>query len=522
MPSRRNTNNSVSTLEEQTLLIRIMADKGSASSSPSLEKGGDKRQKSSKRKGKSSEASAPATLGGGDNIVTTSAPITVTSGNNVTTAPVTLTTTVHAPGVQAYSVQGQGQNGAPTPGTSYGGSQAQGFPPGTGYAAGSFGQPGGFFQQPFYYPGSIPQMPGFFPQSQLAVGFPQPFPQMMDQEPSEGDWEAQSVQGGDKRPIHDISDDEDEDEDVVVIAPRENTGETVDFDSLKPGKMADYLKQTHKHKTEGDKVGEELNPTLAKIISEFFDEVKVNAVNNEIESLAKEFPRPKNLEKLVVPKLEQELFGAVDQHIRNADVAVQTVQKALVGAAGALAPLAALMAQRGNSDVELDTLSPNIMKAINMLVLSLTALSARRREQLKPTMQATYAKAMTKQEGSPEWLYGGNLSEITRKCEQSKRLAEKVMKKKQGQQQQSHNQQPKGNPRNQNKRFRHPNPNQQQQFYGQRTYGYGLQNLPYQVAYQQTPQQYQAWRPRGQNQQAQGQQHQMQQQQDFRPRGARK
>ena len=61
----------------------------------------------------------------------------------------------------------------------------------------------------------------------------------------------------------------------------------------------------------------------------------------------------------------------------------------------------------------------------------LNGISARRRELIKPCLAPIYAQVLTKgHETSPDWLYGGNLIETTKKCEVSKRISDKILNKK--------------------------------------------------------------------------------------------
>ena len=224
------------------------------------------------------------------------------------------------------------------------------------------------------------------------------------------------------------------------------------------------------------------------------------------------------------PRLDAEIFSAVDQNVRLGDVALQSVQKAVVAALSAMAPVGSLLIERGSSDKELDDLSSNIMDALHILVLASNAISARRREQLRPHMQHTYAKHLVKTpegEGSAKWLFGGNISEAARRCEAAKRISDKVVKRKPNPQQNNNNnssQHFKAHGQNQNKKFRAANNWQSWQQYPRtpKTFGY---NNGYPQVFQ-VPQQFQSYRPRySQDGQQQQQQHQQQLSQDFQRKG---
>ena len=121
------------------------------------------------------------------------------------------------------------------------------------------------------------------------------------------------------------------------------------------------------------------------------------------------------------PRLEDEVYQVVDQKIRNADMAIEGIQKGVLGAMLAFTPLLHLTftraKQRVGKDKELDDLGCNILGGLLLLVHVHNALSSRRYELVKPQLAPTPANTMFKA-GDPSalWLYGGNLEENTKQC----------------------------------------------------------------------------------------------------------
>ena len=497
MPGARLTNNSAATLEEQTLIIRMMSEKGvrPARSGGSVK---DPEKKEKERKKKSQTDKAPAAKGASQ------------SGDNVAT--VTSARPERPDKVARKPAEALGRD----PDAGHEEDLAE-LEEGLGEEQQIVQQPlPMYFQQPFpqFYPQPMGVYNGFGAQMGPQLGQPLLAGPMGDA----GAADQQSEDGWDRqhRAAHEISDDED---DISIISdqPKVHT-EKLDFSGLKAGKLAELLKTRHERVSEADRLGPEINGTLAKIIDAFFEEVKPTG---EIEKLVKEYPKVKNLEKVAVPKLENELFSAIDQNTRMTDVALQLLQKALVASISAMAPIAALALERGAEDEQLDELSSNVMDSIHLMALANSGISSRRREIIKPHLQITYAKAMAKNHGGePQWLFGGNLTETTRKCEAEKRVTEKILKRKTNTQQQgagAAGQAQKTQGQRQNKRFKPYNNNaswQQPQAYGAKTFGYQHYPQVYQggQTFQPMPQQYFP------QQQGQYQQQQFQQQQ-FRPKG---
>ena len=156
-----------------------------------------------------------------------------------------------------------------------------------------------------------------------------------------------------------------------------------------------------------------------------------------------------------VPRLDTEVYQALDQKVRGVDQGFQAVQRGLLGAMAAFAPAVDLAISRGNEDPTLDDLDRNLLDGMLQLAYVHNNISSKRRELLRPFLAPTYAKALTKgHDTSPDRLFGGDLLTTTRKCEAAKRIGEKVVaKRRQPQQQQAR-------PQGQQKRFR---PQKQQQ-----------------------------------------------------------
>ena len=498
MPGGRSTNNSVSSLEEKDLPIEAMAEKTGSSVKVSTS---SKEKKAKKPRASSTQTAAAAAAAA----LAPEQPVPGGSRDNV-------------------SIPDQA---VPESGDVVGDGGAQALPsllqPQVVPNPNPMGQEG--FPLPYFYP---PQLYGrSLGYSGLGQNFVYPDYGPMDAQSvqSEDPWETRSgvSTGGGRQATHQMSDEEDEEITEVqsVKAPK------MDFTNLKSGRMAEILKQRHEKTHGGEKLGPQINETLAGTINDFYVETKVNI---ELEKLAKDYPRVENVPRLCVPKLDVELFPAVDQTTRQNDVALQNLQKGLVGAISAMAPVASLMVNRGDADSELEDLCGNMVDAMQMVALVDLGLTNRRRELIKPSMQQTYARALAKgPSGSPEWLYGGNLSQEAKKCEDAKRVAEKVMKRKntQGPQQNASAAQSKGVGRGQNKKFRFQQPGNKQQHYQPRGYQGYSQVFPapvpvYQQQYQQYPQQFQFQDYRQKSQRQNNQQAFAPQQQDFQKRGPKK
>ena len=249
----------------------------------------------------------------------------------------------------------------------------------------------------------------------------------------ESDSQADLVSESEERPVHDISLDtvsQPDMEEEQVLLPKEKIIPEI----KKKGVCANILKENIAHVKEADKVSPKLPTELAFGVDKY---LKDCVFTSDMEKLSKQYPRVENLEFLKVPRLDVEVYQVIEQKVRNNDQSLQTVQKSIVAAVSALSPLLELAFERADSDQELDESSRGLWDSIQLMAHALNGISARRRELIKPCLAPIYARVLTKgHETTPDWLYGGNLLETTKKCEAAKKLSEKLLKPKPQQQQQ--------------------------------------------------------------------------------------
>ena len=130
-----------------------------------------------------------------------------------------------------------------------------------------------------------------------------------------------------------------------MIQPQ--TAPKVSFDALKKGKFVELLKSQHEKVKEEDKVSPPVEEALAAVIDGFFEEPRTAG---ELERITKLYPRIGNVEKQLVPKLDTELFNAIDPQVRGLDVGLQNMQKGLVAAISAISAVGSLLISRGETD----------------------------------------------------------------------------------------------------------------------------------------------------------------------------
>ena len=259
----------------------------------------------------------------------------------------------------------------------------------------------------------------------------------------EADQASQPQQG---RPIHEISDEEEEDDVQVVplpgVAPPIMPFAT---GAQLQGSVADLIKVHLAKVKDGDKVSPKVNDDVAGFLQRYLGETHFLA---EMERLAKTYHRVENVPLMTVPRLDEELFHVIDHKVRNADQGFQAVQRGVTGALSAFAPVMALACSRGKNDPELVDLANNLVEGMQLLAYAHSAISSKRRELIRPELSPLYARPLTKSPdgGDPEWLFGGKLAETAKQCEAVKQIGIKISKRKPPQPQQKGNHQKKFRP----------------------------------------------------------------------------
>ena len=227
----------------------------------------------------------------------------------------------------------------------------------------------------------------------------------------------------DRQGAHEMSEDEDDVPQIQIIEQESNKVGTAGT-----GKFGEVFKEKLTEVKEGDKLAPETCEEVADLLTKYLKESKASA---DMEKLVKAYPRPSNVDFLKVPRLDEELFQAVDQKVRNLDQSLQAIQKGVIAAMAAFAPTMDLAFSRGETDPEIGEMARQILEGFQLLAFTHNAMSAKRRDLIKPVLSPVYAKLTTKgTEISPDWLYGGDLAESTKLCETAKRITDKIAKRK--------------------------------------------------------------------------------------------
>ena len=245
-------------------------------------------------------------------------------------------------------------------------------------------------------------------------------------------WDGEEDQGpsvkSKRQKTHEISDDEDG---LPIISPppvmtasaaagKPNSEEQEEVIELVKGQVAQVK--------ESNRVSPPVGEDVAQLLEKYLNEPMPTS---EMDKMAKKYPRVENISNMKVPRLDEEVYQAVDLGTRGVDHTMQGWQKGVLAAMSALTPLLDLAVERGKKDKELNRLGRNVIDALRLMSFTNNAIRIKRKEGLRPQIAPAYARTLTKaQENSPDWLYGGNINETAKQCETAKKLGDKVFRHK--------------------------------------------------------------------------------------------
>ena len=193
--------------------------------------------------------------------------------------------------------------------------------------------------QPLPYP-QYPQYGNFVPN--FIFGMVDP-PAWVEEEEEEPEAEPAVGAGVEHGPVHDISDDETDEvqpSGPVLPVPEQDGGITA-------GLIDNQL--TFSEVKEADKQSAPVQDRVANLLEKYLKDA--HSVM-EMDRLAKAHPRVANVEAMKVPRLDEEVYQEVDQKSRATDMTFQSIQKGVLGAMSAFAPVLDLVFLRKQKDKE--------------------------------------------------------------------------------------------------------------------------------------------------------------------------
>lgn len=231
---------------------------------------------------------------------------------------------------------------------------------------------------------------------------------------------ADTGNNGGEAAVTDMGDDQSE------VLTQADAPEEPQFFGAIANRLQAWEAQRKQPATEGPQVYEQ----LANYMN---DQLDLGFVTQELDQSVKQFPVLKNVPLAMAPELEKTIYNSTkltrDSSLKATEQSLKTIQKGIASSINALGPLAEVIMRQSQDNEELDAVSPILLDVIKFLSFSLNGLSKKRRDLLRPHIDAKYQKLGRKDEDfDPKFLFGGNLSERVREVKASNSLMKEVMK----------------------------------------------------------------------------------------------
>lgn len=182
-------------------------------------------------------------------------------------------------------------------------------------------------------------------------------------------------------------------------------------------------------------MGQAVSEQMAEMVKNFLGRSRKGA---KIDELLLEFLRPKNMPYLKAPFIEDEIYRDLAAGARHFDKNCRQLQGYILAAITALTISLQSLILTGKLHPLITDAGVRVKKAIQLLAFSTKELNDRRKDALKSSVNPEYLPLLKHAKPpSHDWLLGGELHESIKKCDDSKKLSEKIMKNRKTQQTQN-------------------------------------------------------------------------------------
>lgn len=260
--------------------------------------------------------------------------------------------------------------------------------------------------------------------TRLGDGKPRPRKRGRSPEPDTGPERKKS------KTDHDVSDSENEDDDGEMDDQSNHLADNLLHDNDQNALGDDCVDGDSPNLAElealldcGETLAPEILPSVASIGNKVFATPITSTQAKEIHS---KFLRPKNLEKLVVPKVNAGIWSHVQRYSRTGDLRLQTVQQHMIKAA--TATMQATEAAKKLCDKNCDAKDRKELPAkIIKCLVDATALLGRgsydvsliRRQKLRPCLKEKYTGLCNESVPVTEELFGDDVSKAAKDIRQT-------------------------------------------------------------------------------------------------------
>lgn len=174
-----------------------------------------------------------------------------------------------------------------------------------------------------------------------------------------------------------------------------------------------------------DKTGPNVQHNLASIVNARFDKpLADDTLNQRLDR----YSRPSNCEKLIVPRLNREIYTRIPSFAKKADAKMATIQRTVVRSACALVKTisATLEAKKNKTQMDLNEVIRTQTDALALLGHATTELSKHRRLILKPQINKQLQTICDRPYETDPQLFGSNLPSAIKEARETDKIGSRV------------------------------------------------------------------------------------------------
>ena len=154
-------------------------------------------------------------------------------------------------------------------------------------------------------------------------------------------------------------------------------------------------------------LGPDINQQLADIINKRWSK-QLN--DTKLKEKTEKYSRPANCEKLIVPRVNAEIWDKLDNKTKHNDLRASAIQKSIVKVGAALASSTEMLVKlRPKNLPEVDKILKLNTDALALLGHTSCELSLRRRDAIKPNLHKDYGSLCASHVPVTSFLFGDNL-----------------------------------------------------------------------------------------------------------------
>ena len=172
-----------------------------------------------------------------------------------------------------------------------------------------------------------------------------------------------------------------------------------------------------------------LPSSLSRLINAMWDKALLNTKSLDIDKLFDQYPRPENLDKVIMTDLNPEVQRSIYKKGRSKDIVIRSLQKPTIKVTYIIAYVLDQLVVLEDENTRLKIIDL-LLDAVNMLGYLNAKIGNIRRGMIRPQLDFTYQVICDRPQPSHQWLFGDDLVRQLEDAVKAARVTRRIHKKK--------------------------------------------------------------------------------------------